>query len=57
MRGRPITIAAISADILAKTLGEMWNSSRSVRIYNKTWKGGRARDFWIKNNKPQVLEG
>ena len=52
MRGRPITIAAISADILAKTLERCGVKVEVLGFTTKTWKGGRARDYWIKNNKP-----
>ena len=52
MRGRPITIAAISTDILAKTLERCGVKVEVLGFTTKTWKGGRARDFWIKNNKP-----
>ncbi len=52
MRGRPITIAAISADILSKTLERCGVKVEVLGFTTKTWKGGRARDFWIKNNKP-----
>ncbi len=52
MRGRPITIAAISTDILAKTLERCGVQVEVLGFTTKTWKGGRARDFWIKNNKP-----
>ena len=53
MRGRPITIAEISTDVLAKTL-ERYGVKVEVHMgfTTKTWKGGRARDLWIKNNKP-----
>ena len=52
MRGRPITIAAISTDILAKTLERCGVKVEVLGFTTKTWKGGRARDLWIKNNKP-----
>ncbi len=52
MRGRPITIAAISTDILAKTLERCGVKVEVLGFTTKTWKGGRARDYWIKNNKP-----
>ena len=52
MRGRPITIAAISTDILAKNLERCGVKVEVLGFTTKTWKGGRARDFWIKNNKP-----
>ena len=52
MRGRPISIAAISADILAKTLERCGVKVEVLGFTTKTWKGGRARDTWIKHNKP-----
>ena len=52
MRGRPITIAAISTDVLAKTLERCGVKVEVLGFTTKTWKGGRARDLWIKNNKP-----
>tara|TARA_B100001989_G_scaffold50936_1_gene33029 strand:+ start:4691 stop:6463 length:1773 start_codon:yes stop_codon:yes gene_type:complete len=52
MRGRPITIAAISTDVLAKTLERCGVKVEVLGFTTKTWKGGRARDYWIKNNKP-----
>ncbi|MEC8100574.1 MAG: cobalamin biosynthesis protein CobT [Pseudomonadota bacterium] len=52
MRGRPITIAAISTDILVKTLERCGVKVEVLGFTTKTWKGGRARDLWIKNNKP-----
>ena len=52
MRGRPITIAAISTDILAKTLERCGVKVEVLGFTTKTWKGGRSRDYWIKNNKP-----
>ena len=52
MRGRPITIAAISTDILAKTLERSGVKVEVLGFTTKTWKGGRSRDYWIKNNKP-----
>ena len=53
MRGRPITIAAISTDILAKTLERCGVKVEVLGFTTKTWKGGRARDSWIKSNKPE----
>ncbi len=53
MRGRPITIAAISTDILAKTLERCGIKVEILGFTTKTWKGGKARDAWIKENKPE----
>ena len=54
MRGRPITIAAISTDILARTLERCGVKVEVLGFTTKTWKGGKARDTWIKENKPQL---
>ncbi len=54
MRGRPITIAAISTDILAKTLERCGIKVEVLGFTTKTWKGGKARDTWIKENKPKL---
>ena len=53
MRGRPITIAAISTDILAKTLERCGIKVEVLGFTTKTWKGGRTRDHWIRENKPE----
>ena len=52
MRGRPITIAAISTDILVKTLERCGIKVEVLGFTTKTWKGGRAREQWVKENKP-----
>ena len=54
MRGRPITIAAISTDILAKTLERCGIKVEILGFTTKTWKGGKARDSWIKESKPEL---
>ena len=54
MRGRPITIAAISTDILAKTLERCGIKVEVLGFTTRTWKGGKARDAWIKENKPKL---
>ncbi len=53
MRGRPITIAAISTDILARTLERCGIKVEVLGFTTRTWKGGKARDTWIKENKPK----
>jgi len=53
MRGRPITIAAVSTDILVKTLERCGIKVEVLGFTTKTWKGGRARDHWIRENKPE----
>ncbi len=54
MRGRPITIAAISTDILARTLERCGIKVEVLGFTTRTWKGGKARDTWIKENKPKL---
>jgi cobaltochelatase CobT len=52
MRGRPITIAALSADILARTLERCGVKVEILGFTTRAWKGGRAREAWVKDNKP-----
>ena len=52
MRGRPITVAALCSDILAKTLERCQIKSEILGFTTKAWKGGRSRENWIKNGKP-----
>ena len=51
MRGRPITLAAISADILARTLERCGVKTEILGFTTRTWKGGASRDEWIKTGK------
>ncbi len=51
MRGRPIAIAAISADILARTLERCGVKVEILGFTTRAWKGGKARDLWIKNGR------
>ncbi|MCR9257936.1 MAG: cobaltochelatase subunit CobT [Alphaproteobacteria bacterium] len=51
MRGRPITIAAIAADILARTLERCGVKVEILGFTTKAWKGGLSRDKWISNGK------
>jgi len=53
MRGRPITIAAICADILARTLERCGVKVEILGFTTRAWKGGKARDKWIDNQRPQ----
>ena len=53
MRGRPITIAALCADILSRTLERCSVKVEILGFTTKNWKGGKSRDFWNKNNKPK----
>lgn len=52
MRGRPITVAAMSADILARTLERCGVKVEILGFTTKAWKGGKCRDHWMQNNKP-----
>ena len=51
MRGRPITIAAMSADILARTLERCGVKVEILGFTTRAWKGGQARDRWIQDGK------
>jgi len=51
MRGRPITIAAICADILSRTLERCSVKVEILGFTTKNWKGGRSREEWNKNGK------
>ena len=51
MRGRPITIAAICADILSRTLERCSVKVEILGFTTKNWKGGQSRDFWNKKGK------
>ncbi len=52
MRGRPIGIAAISADILARTLERCGVKVEILGFTTRAWKGGRAREAWVDAGKP-----
>ncbi len=52
MRGRPITVAAICADILARTLERCGVSVEILGFTTRAWKGGQAREKWLKDGKP-----
>lgn len=52
MRGRPITVAATCADILARTLERCGVSVEILGFTTRAWKGGQAREQWLKNGKP-----
>jgi len=51
MRGRPITIAALCADILSRTLERCSVKTEILGFTTKNWKGGKSRELWNKNNK------
>ena len=54
MRGRPITIAAICADILSRTLERCSVKVEILGFTTKNWKGGQSRELWTKNSKPKI---
>ena len=51
MRGRPITIAAICADILSRTLERCSVKVEILGFTTLNWKGGKSREAWMKNKK------
>ena len=51
MRGRPITIAALCADILSRTLERCSVKVEILGFTTKNWKGGKSREIWTKKNK------
>ena len=53
MRGRPITIAALCADILSRTLERCNVKVEILGFTTKNWKGGDSREDWNKKGKPQ----
>jgi cobaltochelatase CobT len=52
MRGRPITVAATCADILARTLERCGVKVEILGFTTKAWKGGQSRENWLVSNKP-----
>ena len=53
MRGRPITIAALCADILSRTLERCSVKVEILGFTTKNWKGGQSREYWNSNKKPK----
>ena len=53
MRGRPITVAAMSADILARTLERCGVKVEILGFTTRSWKGGTAREKWVNGGKPK----
>ena len=53
MRGRPITVAAMSADILARTLERCGVKVEILGFTTRSWKGGQAREKWVNEGKPK----
>ena len=56
MRGKPISVAAICADILSRTLERCMVKVEILGFTTKHWKGGSSREKWMKNGKP-ILPG
>jgi cobaltochelatase CobT len=52
MRGRPISIAAISADVLARTLERCQVKVEILGFTTRAWKGGQARETWLAAGRP-----
>ena len=52
MRGKPISVAAICADILSRTLERCMVKVEILGFTTKHWKGGSSREKWMKNDKP-----
>ena len=53
MRGRPISIAAICADVLARTLERCNVKVEILGFTTKAWKGGQSRENWLNSGRPQ----
>ncbi|MEL6235661.1 MAG: cobaltochelatase subunit CobT [Pseudomonadota bacterium] len=54
MRGRPISIAAICADVLARTLERCQVKVEILGFTTRAWKGGQAREEWLKQGRPAM---
>ena len=54
MRGRPISIAAISADVLARTLERCSVKVEILGFTTRAWKGGQSREEWLAEGRPQT---
>ena len=54
MRGRPITIAAVTADILARTLERCGVKVEVLGFTTRAWKGGQSRELWQQAGKPAM---
>jgi cobaltochelatase CobT len=52
MRGRPISIAAICADILARTLERCGVATEVLGFTTRAWKGGQSREHWLGEGRP-----
>ncbi|WP_424933037.1 cobaltochelatase subunit CobT [Amaricoccus macauensis] len=54
MRGRPISIAAISADVLARTLERCQVKVEILGFTTRAWKGGQSRENWLAEGRPSL---
>lgn len=54
MRGRPISIAAICADVLARTLERCQVKVEILGFTTRAWKGGQAREKWLAEGREQM---
>jgi len=54
MRGRPISIAAICADVLARTLERCSVKVEILGFTTRAWKGGQSRETWLNEGRPQL---
>ncbi len=54
MRGRPISIAAICADVLARTLERCAVKVEILGFTTRAWKGGKAREAWLSEGRPAM---
>jgi cobaltochelatase CobT len=54
MRGRPISIAAMCADVLARTLERCGVASEILGFTTRAWKGGQSREQWLAEGRPPV---
>ncbi len=52
MRGRPIALAAMSADIIARTMERCGVKCEILGFTTRAWKGGKSRDKWMQNGRP-----
>ena len=53
MRGRPITVAAMCGDILARTLERCAVKTEVLGFTTRAWKGGQSREKWVQDGKPR----
>lgn len=53
MRGRPIAIAAMTTDILARTMERCGVKVEVLGFTTRAWKGGKSRDLWMQNGRPE----